>query len=227
MVGESILVVDDDPNICELVDLYLSHAGYRLVFCHDGSEALRAVQAADFDLVLLDVMLPVINGWEVCRLLRQKSRVPVIFLTARDMTEDVVRGFDLGADDYLVKPFEPRELVARVKARLKPDRRGGEAPDEVLRAGDLSVDIRKYEVTIAGAAVDLKPKEIQLLHFLLRNRNIVFTREQLLDKVWDYSCEGDTRTVDVHINRLREKLADCDVCRIRTIRGVGYKLEVC
>ncbi len=227
MPGEKILVVDDDHNICELINLYLTSQGYQLFFSHDGSEALDVLKKENPDLVLLDVMLPVINGWEVCRLIRQKSQVPIIFLTARDMVEDKVQGFELGADDYLVKPFEPRELVARVKIRLKPKGQSSGTQDSLLKAGNLSIDILKYEVRINGSIVDLKPKEIQLLYFLLLNKNIVFSRELLLEKVWDYSYEGDTRTVDVHINRLREKIEkNCDACKIKTVWGVGYKMEV-
>jgi len=227
MQKEKILVVDDDANICELIKLYLDNAGYELSFCHDGSSALNKVKAETFDLILLDVMLPVINGWEVCRLVRQQSQVPVIFLTARDMIEDKVQGFDLGADDYIVKPFDPRELTARVKARLKAGNSNVVPQEQVLRIGNLCVDLLKYEVSLNGKTVDLKPKEIQLLHFLLLNKNIVFSREALLEKVWDYQFEGDTRTVDVHINRLREKIEDgSNTYKIKTVWGVGYKMEV-
>jgi len=227
MDKRNILVVDDDANICELINLYLSNEGYRLVFCHDGSSALDKMKNEAVDLVLLDVMLPVINGWEVCRLIRQQSQVPIIFLTARDMVEDKVQGFELGADDYLVKPFEPRELVARVKTRLKENTPVNKPGDDMIRTRNLTVDINSYEVKLNGRSVDLKPKEIQLLHFLLRNKNIVFSREKLLEKVWDYTIEGDTRTVDVHINRLREKLEDkSNTFKIKTVWGVGYKMEV-
>jgi len=227
MAGERILVVDDDHNICELIDLYLSNEGYKLDFAHDGSSALNLVKEINPDLILLDVMLPVINGWEVCRMIRRNSAVPIIFLTARDMVEDKVQGFELGADDYLVKPFDPRELVVRVKTRIKTDGSPSSSPDGVISLGNLRVDIQSYLVTVEGKVMDLKPKEIQLLHFLLLNRNLVFSREKLLEKVWGYDCEGDTRTVDVHINRLREKVeAHCDACKIKTVWGVGYKLEV-
>lgn len=227
MQKANILVVDDDANICELISLYLSNEGYKLSFCHDGSSALDKMKQETYDLILLDVMLPVINGWEVCRLIRKQSQVPVIFLTARDMIEDKIQGFELGADDYLIKPFEPRELVARVKARLKQLHAFEKAPDDLIILGNLSVDLEKYEVKVNGKTVDLKPKEIQLLHFLLLNKNIVFTREGLLEKVWDYQYEGDTRTVDVHINRLREKIEDgSNTYKIKTVWGVGYKMEV-
>ncbi len=227
MAGDRILVVDDDQNICELIELYLGNEGYQLDYAHDGSSALDMAKDLNPDLILLDVMLPVINGWEVCRMIRRTSQVPIIFLTARDMVEDKVQGFELGADDYLVKPFEPRELVVRVKTRLKSAATVAAQEDGLIILGNLTVDIQSYLVSVNGKMVDLKPKEIQLLHFLLFNRNIVFSREKLLEKVWDYSYEGDTRTVDVHINRLREKVeAYCDSCRIKTVWGVGYKLEV-
>ncbi len=227
MSEETILVVDDDQNICELINLYLSNDGYQLFFCHNGSDALNLLKNEEIDLVLLDVMLPVINGWEVCRMIRQSSQIPIIFLTARDMVEDKVQGFEMGADDYLVKPFEPRELLARIKTRLKSVNRISRQQDSSVNLGNLSVDILSYQVKVNERIIDLKPKEIQLLYFLILNKNIVLSREMLLEKVWDYNYEGDTRTVDVHINRLREKLDDCcDACKIKTVWGVGYKLEV-
>ncbi|UWG97041.1 response regulator transcription factor [Dehalobacter sp. DCM] len=230
----SVLIVDDDHNICQLLELYLANEGYELHFAHDGSRALDIVRDTKIDLVILDVMLPVINGWEVCKLIRQTIMVPIIMLTARDLVEDKIHGFDLGADDYMVKPFDPREVVARVKARLrnvsdeKSDAKdtAGEPAADVLTAGNMEVDMTRYEVRVNKKRMELKPKEIQLLYFLLRNRNIVFNREQLLSKVWDYSYEGDTRTVDVHINKLRDKLAKAGArCRINTVWGVGYKFE--
>lgn len=226
MADERVLVVDDDRNICELIDLYLAHEGYSLDFCHDGSMALDKVRDKAPDLILLDVMLPVINGWEVCRMIRKISEVPIIFLTARDMTEDVIQGFELGADDYLIKPFEPRELVARVKTRIKRSGRNRILETDILQEGNLIVDLARYEVRVAGKELELKPKEIQLLHYLLSNKNIVLSREKILQKVWCYEVEGDTRTIDVHINRLRDKIEPAaDSCRIKTVWGVGYKLE--
>ncbi len=228
----TILIVDDDKNICQLLELYLTNEGYSLIFSHDGSNALNVLREKEIDLIVLDIMLPVINGWEVCKMIKKSSSIPVIMLTARDMVEDKVQGFELGADDYIVKPFEPREVVARVKARLKhktvrENRNNTDMPTtHILTVGNIEVDIDRYELRIDGHKFELKPKEIQLLYFLLRNKNRVFSREQLLEKVWDYTFEGDTRTVDVHINRLREKLEGASTsCRIRTIWGVGYKLE--
>jgi DNA-binding response OmpR family regulator len=226
----NVLIVDDDKNICQLLELYLAGEGYTLTFAHDGSLALDILKTNVIDLIILDIMLPTINGWEVCKMIRKKSDVPVIMLTARDMVEDKVQGFELGADDYIVKPFEPREVVARVKARLRSNYEKTGQWDHheksLLKAGNVEVDIDRYEVKINKQKIDLKPKEIQLLYFMLRNKNMVFSREQLLEKVWDYAFEGDTRTVDVHVNRLREKMEGTSTsCSIRTIWGVGYKLE--
>lgn len=227
MKGKTILVVDDDKNICELLDLYLSNAGFSPLFCHDGSTALNLLKEQKIDLILLDIMLPIINGWEVCKIVRRTSSIPIIMLTARDMLEDKIQGFDIGADDYIVKPFEPKEVIARIQARLKENQAKLIGEDGLLRAEDLIVDISKYEVWQGDNLIDLKPKEVQLLYFLLNNKNIVFSRDQLLDKVWNYDFMVDTRTVDVHIKRLREKLGDHSTSwSIKTLRGVGYKLEV-
>lgn len=227
MKDKTILVVDDDKNICELLDLYLTNEGFKLLFCHDGSSALSLLKEQKIDLILLDIMLPVINGWEVCRVIRRTSSIPIIMLTARDMLEDKIQGFNIGADDYVVKPFEPKEVVARIKARLKENKAGPEHVEGILNIGDILVDLNKYEVWQGDRLIDLKPKEVQLLYFLLNNKNIVFSRDQLLDKVWNYDFLVDTRTVDVHIKRLREKLGDNNTTwSIKTLRGVGYKLEV-
>ena len=214
-----------------MLDLYLSNAGFTLHFCYDGSSALSFIKNHAVDLILLDIMLPVINGWEVCKLIRRESSVPIIMLTARDMLEDKIQGFDLGADDYIVKPFEPKEVIVRIKARLRnsvnSQATAAEKQEGVLQVDNLQVDINKYEVRQNGKLIELKPKEVQLLYFLLNNKNIVFSREQLLDKVWNYDFMGDTRTVDVHIKRLRENLDDSGASwTIKTIWGVGYKLEV-
>lgn len=228
MQKSKILIVDDDKNICKLIELYLKDAGYETFCCHDGSAAIDCVHKEPYDLVILDLMIPVINGWEACRLIKAEIDVPIIMVSARDMTEDKVSGFDAGADDYIVKPFDPKELIARVKVRLKAS--NTEIPDKkeaVLTIDNLLVDISKYEVALNGRTVQLKPKEIQLLYFLVQNKNIVFTRDQLLEKIWDYSYSGDTRTVDVHIKCLREKLASgSPKWEIKTIWGVGYKMEI-
>lgn len=256
-MGRKILVVDDDENIVRLLRLYLADAGYEVTAAADGSEALDRFHEAQPDLVLLDVMMPVINGWEVLRMLRAESRVPVILLTSRDMVEDKVRGFGLGADDYVVKPFEPQEVMVRIQARIRDmgemqpagtaERREGEPNDAagsahagstdnsgraagstrgIAECGNLRVDLNRYEVWKNGERMALKPKEIQLLYFLLQNRNIVFSRDQLLEKVWDYDYLIDTRTVDAHVKRLRHVLEPSgSIWSIRTVWGVGYKLE--
>ena len=228
MDKKSILIVDDDKSINELLKLYLSDAGFNAHQCYDGSAALSFIEENKVDLVLLDIMLPVIDGWDVCKLIRRTSQVPIIMLTARDMLEDKIQGFELGADDYIVKPFQPKEVVMRVKARIKNRvDEAGNNENEVLRVDSLSVDISRYEVKLDGKTIELKPKEVQLLHFLMLNRNIVFARDQLLDKVWNYDFMGGTRTVDVHIKRLREKLESQGASwSIKTIWGVGYKFEV-
>ncbi len=232
MDNKTILVVDDDRNICELLDLYLSDAGFRLLFTHDGSSALDIIKSNKVDLILLDVMLPVINGWEVCKMVKARSSTPVIMLTARDELEDKIQGFDLGADDYIVKPFQPKEVIARINARLRENTQAADQESQTnkenfLKIDSLIIDMNKYEVYNGGLLISLKPKEVQLLYFFLKNKNIVFTRDQLLEKVWNYDFCGDTRTVDVHIKSLREKLDNTGASwSIKTIWGVGYKLEV-
>lgn len=228
-----ILVVDDDPNICELLRLYFQKAGFELYCASDGSSALDLFRLQKPDLIFLDLMLPVINGREVCRLIREKSSVPIIMLTARDTPEDKLAGFDLGADDYIVKPFDPLESVARARALLRRalgrnfEEDLPKARNEVIRAGNLTIDANTYHIQIADTPISLKPKEFQLLLFLFKNPNRVFSREQLLENVWGYDYGGETRTVDVHIKRLRQKLkSPGEPWEIRTIWGVGYKLEV-
>lgn len=225
-----ILIVDDDSNIREILRLYLSSDGFELIFASNGSEALDKFRNEEPELIILDIMLPLINGWEVCRMIRTYNKTPILMLTAKDSTEDKITGLEIGADDYVVKPFDPKEVVARVKALLRRSSGSERAEDmenEVIKIGDLAVNASQYTVYLKGNKVELKPKEIQLLSFLLKNRNIVFTREQLLEKVWGYDYMGETRTVDVHVKRLREKLeSDALIWRITTIWGVGYKLEV-
>jgi len=224
----SVLIVDDDKNICTMLELYLPGAGFKTIYAHDGSEALNIFNNNNLDIILLDLMLPIINGIEVCKIIRQTSNIPIIMLTARDMIEDKLIGFENGADDYIIKPFDPREVIVRIKARLKNIEAIIEpANKHIISIGNFSMDISKYEVMIDNCILDLKPKEIQLLHFLITNKNLVFSREKLLDKVWNYEFAGDTRTVDVHINRLRENIEGKCPLTIKTIWGVGYKLEVC
>lgn len=228
MEEKQILIVDDDENICRLLKMYLDNEGFKVFVAYDGAKALEIFNKNDIDLIILDIMLPVTNGWEVCRTVRKTSTVPIIMLTARDMLEDKLQGFDYGADDYMVKPFETKELVARVKARLrdKPEAEEESGTKPVLSAGNLMVDLGRYQVRLGQEIVELKPKEIQLLYFLLQHQNMVFSREQLLEKVWGYTYYGDTRTVDVHVKRLREKLEKPEnTWQIKTVWGVGYKLE--
>lgn len=227
-MSTKILVIEDDRNICELIGLYLKKEGCRVFYAHDGSSGLNLVRQESPDLIILDIMLPVINGLDVCRLIRQHHTIPVIMLTAKDTSEDKIAGLDTGADDYVVKPFDPNELCARVRALL---RRAVPTKDvhqgKILVLGNLLIDMSQYKVQLNRQSVDLKPKEIALLHFLASNQNIVFTRDQLLEKVWGYDYTGETRTVDVHIKRLREKLETREsTWQIKTIWGVGYCFEV-
>ena len=232
-VIKKILVVDDDKNICELLNLYLKKEGYEVVFAYDGSEAVSKAKNENPNLILLDVMMPVINGWEACKLIRQFSNVPIIMLTALDTTENKVQGLNIGADDYIVKPFEPLEVIARINAHLRREENKDSQANEQdasaqITVDNISIDLEKYEVKLDGELIsDLKPKEIQLLYFFLTNKNQVFTREQLLDKVWGYEYFGGTRTVDVHIKSIREKLnSQNSKWEIKTIWNVGYKFEV-
>lgn len=232
-MNKKVLVVDDDKNICELLSLYLKKEGYQVVFAYDGSEAINKAKEEKPNIIVLDVMMPIINGWEACKLIRQFSDVPIIMLTALDTLENKVQGLNIGADDYIVKPFEPVEVVARINAHIRRQDSGTEknsdAVDESeIEVDNLSVNMDKYEVKHNGKVVkDLKPKEIQLLHFFMLNKNQVFTREQLLDKVWGYEYFGGTRTVDVHIKSVREKLSSSkNKWEIKTIWNVGYKFEV-
>lgn len=228
---KKILVVDDDKNICELLSLYLKNDGYNVVFAYDGSEAVTKAREEKPNLIVLDVMMPIINGWEACKLIRQFTDVPIIMLTALDSLENKVQGLNIGADDYIVKPFEPVEVVARINAHLRrhdkeTDKENDSSAAEI-EVDNLKVNMDTYEVRLNGELVtDLKPKEIQLLYFFLTNRNQVFTREQLLDKVWGYEYFGGTRTVDVHIKSVREKLNSSEnKWEIKTIWNVGYKFE--
>ena len=228
-----VLVVDDDKNICELLKLYLVKEGYQVVFAYDGSEAVTKAKEEEPNIIVLDVMMPIINGWEACKLIRQFTDVPIIMLTALDTLENKVQGLNIGADDYIVKPFEPVEVVARINAHLRREHNNKGEQEIVSESSEvvvdnLSINMETYEVRLDGKLVsELKPKEIQLLYFFLTNKNQVFSREQLLDKVWGYEYFGGTRTVDVHIKSIREKLSSKNnKWEIRTIWNVGYKFEV-
>ncbi len=223
-----ILLVDDDPNIRRLVQLYLEKEGFRVVCADRGDDALNIFRKEPPDLMLLDVMLPGMDGWSVLKSVRKTSAIPIIMLTAKDETFDKVLGLELGADDYITKPFESKELVARVKAVLRRTQTPEEKTD-VLSFPALTVSLAQYEVLYEGNKVDMPPKELEVLYFLASHPNQVFTRDQLLEQVWGFNFVGDSsRTVDVHIKRIREKLPDCEKhgWLIRTIWGVGYKFEI-
>lgn len=228
---QKILIVDDDENIANLISLYLTKECYETRIEHDGQSALDAFKEYAPNLILLDIMLPGLDGYEVCREIRRESKVPIIMLSAKTEVFDKVLGLELGADDYIIKPFDSKELVARVKAVL---RRYTEAPAPVekkpdekrVEYRDLIINLSNYEVIYKGKPVEMTPREIELLYFLASSPNQVFTREQLLDHIWGYEYAGDTRTVDVHIKRIREKIADTDQWSIGTVWSVGYRFEV-
>ena len=224
MAKETILVVDDEANIIELARMYLQNEGYVVESARDGREALTKIKSLQPALVILDLMLPEVDGWEVCRQVRAGSDVPIIMLTARSDDVDKIVGLELGADDYLTKPFNPRELVARVRAVLRRYEKSA-ASTQPLHLGQMTIDPQRREVTVGGQQLDLRTKEFDLLWTLAEHRGIVLSRNQLLDLVWGYDYYGETRTVDVHIARLRDKLEDSDVV-IETVWGVGYKLVV-
>lgn len=223
-----ILVVDDERNIVELIRLYLEKEDFETICAYNGSEAIEKFRAESPDLIILDLMLPETDGWQVCREIRKTSQVPIIMLTAKSDTFDKVLGLELGADDYMTKPFEAKELLARVKAVLRRSENTQAKPtDGEVTFDKLSVNIDNYELKINGKQVEAPPKEIELLHFLASNPNRVYTREQLLEEVWGFDYFGDSRTVDVHIKRLREKLEGTDAdWQLKTVWGVGYKFEV-
>ncbi|MDD2957213.1 MAG: response regulator transcription factor [Lachnospiraceae bacterium] len=227
---QKIMIVDDDENIGELISLYLTKECFQTKIVTDGERALSEFNQFQPNLILLDLMLPGMDGYQVCRELRQKSKVPIIMLSAKSEVFDKVLGLELGADDYISKPFDTKELVARVKAvlrRFQPD-----PPGEMREKGkyieypDLVINLSNYSVVHRGVTVDMPPKELELLYFLASSPNQVFTREQLLDHIWGYEYMGDTRTVDVHIKRLREKINDNDNWSLSTVWGIGYKFKL-
>ncbi len=222
-----ILVVDDDNNICELLRLYLEAEGHEIIIAHDGAEAVEMFRMQDPDLVLLDIMLPQKDGWQVCREIRESSAKPIIMITAKGEVFDKVLGLELGADDFITKPFDLKEISARVKAVLRRySARENKSDDEVVKFENLEISLLKYELKLNGKPVDIPPKELELLYFLASNHDLVFTRDQLLDKVWGFDYLGDSRTVDVHIKRLREKLEGVSTkWKLKTVWGVGYKFE--
>ena len=227
---QKILIVDDDNNIAELISLYLTKECFDTKIVNDGEEALTAFEQYNPNLILLDLMLPGIDGYQVCREVRAKANVPIIMLSAKGEIFDKVLGLELGADDYIMKPFDSKELVARVKAvlrRYQPTKTEEVLPDvKCVQYPDLIVNLSNYSVIYQGQSIDMPPKELELLYFLASSPNQVFTREQLLDHIWGYEYIGDTRTVDVHVKRLREKIKDHDGWSLATVWGIGYKFEV-
>ena len=227
---QKILIVDDDNNIAELISLYLTKECYETTVANDGEEALKVFEQFQPNLIILDLMLPGMDGYQVCREIRTKSTVPVIMLSAKGEIFDKGLGLELGADDYMIKPFDTKELVARVKAVLRRTQPGTTTSDpttvKVVSFPDLEVNLTNYSVLYKGEHIDMPPKELELLFFLASSPNQVFTREQLLDNIWGYEYIGDTRTVDVHVKRLREKIKDHEAWRISTVWGIGYKFEV-
>lgn len=223
-----VLVVDDDKNICELLRLYLEKEGYGVILAYDGEEAVVKFNALKPDIILLDIMLPGIDGWQVCREIRKKSNVPIIMITAKQETFDKVLGLELGADDYVVKPFDTKEVIARIKAVYRRvGQASGEAEVKEVKYDKLSVNMTRYELRVNGNVIDTPPKELELLFHLASNPNRVYTRDQLLDEVWGFEYYGDSRTIDVHVKRLREKLEGVsDKWALKTVWGVGYKFEV-
>jgi len=221
-----VLVIEDDPYICELIALYAEKSGYLVNVANNGWAGLEMYHDHPPDLVILDIMMPEMDGWEVCREIRRFAKTPVIMLTGKGESYDKLKGFDLGADDYLVKPFDPNELMARIKAILRRVNPMFDA-NEVIELPLLKIDFKQYKVTCDDHEILLPPKEMELLYVLASHANQVFTRQQLLDQIWGLGFEGDPRTVDVHIKRIREKLGDSNpYWQVKTIRGVGYKFEV-
>ena len=228
---QKILIVDDDENIAELISLYLVKECFETQIAGDGESALEAVKTFQPNLILLDLMLPGIDGYEVCKQIRRDLTIPIIMLSAKGEVFDKVLGLELGADDYMEKPFDSKELVARVKAVLRRYKPGAasDAPADTAKKvslPDLEINLTNYSVLYRGNVIDMPPKELELLYFLASSPNQVFTREQLLDQIWGYEYVGDTRTVDVHIKRLREKISDHPSWRLSTVWGIGYKFEV-
>ena len=228
MMDTKILLIDDDPNICDLIKIYLENEGYEVKVASDGVEGLTYFKMYEPDLVLLDIMLPKKDGWQVCREIREQSSRPIIMVTSKNEVFDKVLGLELGADDFVTKPFNIKELSARVKAVLRRcNTHSTQNDDDVVKFHNIEISLQKYELKLCGKSVDVPPKELELLYFLASNSNHVFTRDQLLDKVWGFDYLGDSRTVDVHVKRLREKLEGVsDKWTLKTVWGVGYKFEL-
>jgi len=227
MGAVKVLVVDDDSNICELLRLYLEKDGYETIVANDGEQAVKKYEQNKPDLILLDIMLPKLDGWQVCREIRKKSKVPIIMLTAKGETFDRILGLELGADDYVSKPFDTKEVMARVKAVLRRSMPEDAFAEKVVTFDKLKINLTNYELIVNGVQVDTPPKELELIFHLASNPNRVYTRDQLLDEVWGFDYYGDSRTVDVHVKRLREKLEGISsMWSLKTVWGVGYKFEL-
>lgn len=228
MALEKILIVDDDKNICDVLRLYLEKEGYGVILSHDGNEAVVKFNALKPDLVLLDIMLPGMDGLQVCREIRKKSSVPIIMITAKGETIDKVIGLEIGGDDYIVKPFDAKEVIARINAIARRVGSNTSEPEtKEVKYDNISVNMTRYELKVDGKVIDTPPKELELLYYLASNPNRVYTRDQLLDEVWGFDYYGDSRTIDVHIKRLREKLEGVsDKWSLKTVWGVGYKFEL-
>ena len=228
MANERILIVDDDNNICELLRLYLEKDGFQTDIVTDGIKAIEVFNSVNPDLVLLDIMLPGMDGWQICREIRKSSQTPIIMLTAKGETFDKVLGLELGADDYITKPFETKEVIARIKAVLRRASANTPATEAIKEVSfdKLLINLTNYELKVDGKTIDTPPKELELIYHLANNPNRVYTRDQLLDEVWGFEYYGDSRTVDVHVKRLREKLEGVsDKWELKTVWGVGYKFE--
>ena len=223
---EKILIVDDDYNICELLRLYLEKEGYKTFVAYDGQQAIDSAKSYEPDLVLLDIMLPKCDGWQVCREIRKWSQMPIIMLTAKGETFDKILGLELGADDYVTKPFDTKEVIARIKAVLRRTGCGDKPEINEVKYDKLRINLTNYELVVDGNVIDTPPKELELIYHLASNPNRVYTRDQLLDEVWGFDYYGDSRTIDVHIKRLREKLEGVsEKWALKTVWGVGYKFE--
>ena len=227
MASGKIMIVDDDRNICELLRLYIEKEGFETAIANDGKAAVQMFDSVNPDLMLLDIMLPELDGWQVCREIRKKSQCPIIMLTAKGEVFDKVLGLELGADDYVVKPFETKEVIARINAVLRRIGKKESSQVKEVHYEKLSINLTNYELKVKGVQIDTPPKEMELIYHLASNPNRVFTRDQLLDEVWGFDYYGDSRTVDVHVKRLREKLEGVsDKWSLKTVWGVGYKFEV-
>ena len=227
MLGTKVLIVDDDQNICELLRLYLQKDGFDTEIANDGARAIELQKTYDPDIMLLDVMMPKLDGWQVCREIRKASEVPIIMITAKGEVFDRILGLELGADDYISKPFDTKEVIARIKAVLRRSADKTKDEKEEVRFDKLVINLTNYELIVDGKQIDTPPKELELIYHLASNPNRVYTRDQLLDEVWGFDYYGDSRTVDVHVKRLREKLENVSSnWALKTVWGVGYKFEV-